>query len=318
MECQATSFVPVTQCGPTLATDPTGSPATVTADVSCPAKQLRPQQRQDLAIQVLAGAETVSELAREHEVSRKFLYQQVDTAQQALSQAFAPPPTPSGKVLFYLPVTKEWLRQLVLCFVLICRGSTRGVVELVRDLFDYPISQGTVHNIVHSAVADARTINQQHDLSPIRNGLLDEIFQADDPVCVGVDARSTFCFLLSQQKQRDGDTWGILLLDLVKQGFAADANVADFGSGLRAGHKVALPDVPCRGDVFHVLYNIGPLVRYLENRAYEAMEVRAKLERKQATAQRRRGRKDQSLATKLSSARKAEAKVIALADEVAL
>ena len=115
MDCQATSFVPVTQSDPTSATDPVCPPATATADVSCPAKQLLPQQRQDLAIQVLAGAETVSELAREHEVSRKFVYQQVDTAGQALNQAFDPPPTPSGKVLYYLPVTKEWLRQLVLC-----------------------------------------------------------------------------------------------------------------------------------------------------------------------------------------------------------
>jgi len=48
------------------------------------------------------------------------------------------------------------------------------------------------------------------------------------------------------------------------------------------------------------------------------MDVRAKLERKQATAQRRRGRKDQSLVKKLSYARSAEAKAIALADEVAL
>jgi len=90
MDCQATSFVSVTPCDPTSATDPIGWPATVTADVSCPAKQLLPRQRQDLAIQVLAGAETVSELAREHEVSRKFLYQQVHTAEQALSQAFTP------------------------------------------------------------------------------------------------------------------------------------------------------------------------------------------------------------------------------------
>jgi transposase-like protein len=79
-----------------------------------PAQRLLPQERRDLAIQVLAGAETVSELAREHEVSRKFLYHQVHTAEQALNQAFAPPPTPPDKVLFYLPVTKSWLRQLVL------------------------------------------------------------------------------------------------------------------------------------------------------------------------------------------------------------
>src|SRR5262249_54577333 len=61
-----------------------------------------------------------------------------------------------------------------------------------------------------------------------------------------------------------------------------------------------------------------PLVRYLENRAYEAIGVRAKLERKQASAERRRGRKDRSLAHKLSDARSAEAKAIALADDVAM
>ena len=99
MDCQATSFVSVPQCDPTSATDPVCLPATAPADVSCPAKQLLPQQRQDLAIQVLAGAETVSELAREHEVSRKFLYHQVHTAEQALNQAFTPPPTPPDKVL---------------------------------------------------------------------------------------------------------------------------------------------------------------------------------------------------------------------------
>jgi len=123
--------------------------------------------------------------------------------------------------------------------VLIGHSSTRGVVELLRDLFDYRISLGTVHNIVHSPVPDAERINQQYDLSTIRIGLLDEIFQADDPVLVGVDAQSTFCFLVSQEAHRDADTWGIRLLELVDQGFAPDGTVADFGSGLRAGHQEA-------------------------------------------------------------------------------
>src|SRR5208337_3108477 len=90
MDCQATLSISVTQCDPTSATTPLHWPAPATVHVSCPAKQLAPQQRQDLAIQVLAGTETVSELLREHEVSRKFLYQQVHTAQQALDSAFAP------------------------------------------------------------------------------------------------------------------------------------------------------------------------------------------------------------------------------------
>src|SRR5271166_4773650 len=315
MDCQATSHFSVSQCDFPSITGPI-SPAPIYVGVSCPAKRLLPQQRQDLAIQVLARTETVSELARQHEVSRKFLYQQVHTAEEALSAAFAHSSKPDD-VLFYLPVTKAWLRQLVLALVLICHGSYRGGGELLRDLFDYRISMWTVDNIVHSPVAHARRINQQYDLSTILIGLLDEIFQAADPVLVGVDAASTFCFLLSPEEHRDADTWGIRLLELVDRGFAPQATIADFASGLRAGHKEALHEVPCRGDVFHALYDVGPLVRYLENRAYEAIDARAKLERKQATAK-RRGRKHQSLAKQLSYARPAEAKAIALADEVAL
>ena len=67
------------------------------------------------------------------------------------------------------------------------------------------------------------------------------------------------------------------------------------------------------------MYTIGPLVRYLEKRAYEAIDARTKLERKQPIPGRRsRRRKIQGLPQKLRYARSAEAKAIALADEVAL
>jgi hypothetical protein len=312
MDAQATFSYSVTQ------SDGGGPAAQPPSATHWAAQRLLPQERRNLAIQVLAGAQPVSDLAREYEVSRKFLYQQAHTAEQALSEAFAPS-SRSGDVLFYLPVTKAWLRQLVLALVLICHCSVRGVVELLQDVFDYRLSVGTVHNIVHSAVTPAQAINQQYDLSRIRVGLLDEIFQGGDPVFVGVDAKSTFCFLLSPEQHCDADTWGIRLLELVDQGFAPEANVADFGAGLRAGHKEALPEVPCRGDIFHALYTIGPLVGYLEKRAYEAIDARTKLERKLPIPGRRcRRRKIQGLPQKLRSARSAEAKAIALADEVAL
>jgi hypothetical protein len=318
MDAQATFSCSFTQSdlGPGMER-PSGPAAGQRGVPRWPAQRLLPQVRQELAVQVLSGAQPVSDLAREHEVSRKFLYQQAHTAQDALTCAFDPKPE-TDKVLFYLPVTDAWLRQLVLGLTFNCHSSTRGIVELLRDVFDCQISLGKVHNIVHSAVPDARRINQQYNLASILIGLLDEIHQGGDPVLVGVDARSTFCFLLSLEQHRDAETWGVRLLELVDRGFAPKATVADFGAGLRAGQEEALPKVPCRGDVFHALYTIGPLARYLENRAYEAIDARSKLERKQATAQRRRGRKDQSLAMKLSLARSAEAKAIALADEVAL
>ena len=56
----------------------------------CPAQQLAPPQRQRLAVDALAGSQPITRLAEEHDVSRKFVYQQADKAQQALDQAFAP------------------------------------------------------------------------------------------------------------------------------------------------------------------------------------------------------------------------------------
>ncbi len=167
MDCQATSHFSVSQCDFPSITGPI-SPAPIDVGVSCPAKRLLPQQRQGLAIQVLARTERVSELARQHEVSRKFLYQQVHTAEKALSEAFAPSSRPDD-VLFYLPVTKAWLRQPVLALVLICHSSYRGVVELLRDLFDYRISLGTVHNIVHRAQPRCSGPENQRAVRPLHH-----------------------------------------------------------------------------------------------------------------------------------------------------
>ena len=223
MDAQATFSCSFTQSDLSPVAEPPSLPR-------WPAQRLLPRQRQDLAVQVLAGAQPVSDLAREHEVSRKFLYQQSHTAQDALTQAFDPD-SKSQDVLFHLPVTKAWLRQLVLALVLIGHSPYRAVVELFRDLFDWHISLGTVHNIVASAVEPARAITCRYDLAEVRIGAHDEIFQAGQPVLVGVHTASTYCYLLSLEDHRDAETWGVRLLELVDQGFAPDATVADAGAG---------------------------------------------------------------------------------------
>jgi len=60
-------------------------------------------------------------------------------------------------VLFYLPVAKTWLLQLILALT---RSATVriGVVELLRDLFDLPISVGTIHNRLQVAAEQAAAV----------------------------------------------------------------------------------------------------------------------------------------------------------------
>jgi hypothetical protein len=292
-------------------------PSATCAVPASPPRLLPHQARQQLALDALAG-QSISALADQHQVSRKFVYQQLGHAHDALDQAFAPPAAQPPQFLFWLPVTKPWLRQLVLGLTLICHSSVRGVHELLADLFDYPLSVGSIHNILQQAVANARPHNTQPDLAAVRVGAHDEIFQAGRPVLVGADVASTYCYLLSPEDHRDADTWGVRLLELCDRGFRPDATIADFAGGLRAGQAEALPDVPCRGDVFHALQTAMPLIRYLENRAYDAIATSSRLESRQARTEYRQGRKDASLAGQLRYARAAETPAVTLADEVAV
>ncbi|MGC1216540.1 MAG: hypothetical protein WA883_03640 [Phormidesmis sp.] len=278
------------------------------------AARLSPDIRQDIGIQVLSRSQPISHLAATHQVSRKFVYQQGDKAQQALDETFAPPPA-DDEVLFHLLVTKNWLYQLILGLVLICHSSYRGVVELFRDLFDTPISVGTVHNRLQETAKAATAINQAQDLSGITVGLQDEIFQANRPVLVGVDAASTYCYLLKGVAHRDEETWGWYLLDAMAQGFDPDYTIADGGSGLRAGQKAVMPETPCHGDVFHIQQQFEQVANGLARQAQGATTRRIKLEQKIAQAK-LTGSMTQKLTIQLVKAKRREAGLVARARDV--
>jgi hypothetical protein len=284
---------------------------------SCPAKALAPSRRLQLGLQALAGTESITNLADEFDVSRKFVCQQRTRAEEALTDAFAPQQA-DDQVLYQLPVTKRWLRQLVLGQVLICHSPLRGVLELLRDLFDYDMALGTIFNIVHAAVAPAQKQNHAQDLSRIRVGAHDEIFQAHKPVVVGIDPLSSYCYLLSLENSRDADTWGVRLLELQERGFDPDYVVADAGNALRAAQAEVLPATPCRSDVFHALMEVSEVVTKLENRAYGDMTSVADLEQKIARDQRQGRVPNRSWVQQLIKAKQNQAQAIALADDVAL
>ena len=278
-----------------------------------PAAKLLPTQRIELAIQAIKGSVNISHLASENKVSRKFVYQQKNRALEAITDAFAPNAA-DDEVLFYLPVTKAWLRQVVLALTLICRSSYRGVVEFMRDILGVPISLGSVHNLNQLAAQRAGDINSTQDLSQIRVGLHDEIFHCNEPVLVGVDAHSTYCYLLSSAQHRDADTWAIHLMYACDQGFNPDYLVADQGTGLRAGQIIVWKDKPCHGDVFHMLQQCESLANVLASVAQgtttRCQDLGLKMDAAKAD---RVGRK---FARQLGKARQAEVQTAQLAKDI--
>ena len=277
------------------------------------AARLPEGERKDLAILALARSATVSELAARHGVSRKFVYQQTHKAEAALDDAFTAT-TPDDAVLFELTVTKTWLRQVIVGLALICHSSYRGIVELLRDLLGVAISVGTVHGVLQSATQQAGVINRQQDLSGIRVGLHDEIFHGGKPVLAGVDAHSTYCYLLAEEPHRDADTWGVHQLDAARQGLSPAYTIADAGQGLRAGQRAAWDNTPCHGDVFHIQRQYEGLPNTLSRLAKGATSRRETLQAKLNRADHQDP--DDELAAHLALARQTETQASWLARDI--
>ncbi|HEY2811405.1 MAG TPA: hypothetical protein VGJ00_08470, partial [Rhabdochlamydiaceae bacterium] len=183
-------------------------------------------------------------------------------------------PSSDNSILFHLPITKEWIKQFTLGLILIGHTSYQGVIELLHDLFDYDISKGNVHNIIYEALNQAAQINRQHDLSGVKVGAHDEIYQAQNPVLVGCDVHSTYCYLLSLEEHCDANAWGVHLLDLQqKQGLKPHHTIADGGRMARSGQADAWPEIPCHGDIFHALKPFNDLLSYVDNRAIESLKM---------------------------------------------
>jgi len=86
--------------------DTSGSISASFSSHPCSASQMDCSQRRNLSVQAIRRTESVTRLAQQHQVSRKFVYQQVAKATAAIDQAFELGEPKDQKVLFYLPITK--------------------------------------------------------------------------------------------------------------------------------------------------------------------------------------------------------------------
>jgi hypothetical protein len=282
---------------------------------SCVAAQMGPQQRRDLFLAALGRTEPLTRLAARHAVSRQFVYQQMEKGTAAVDQAFQPAGDPESKVLFQLPVTRDWLEQLALSLTLICHSSYRGVQELLATMFDYRgLSLGSLHNLLRQAVDRARQLNARDDLSAIRVGAHDEIYQARQPVLVGMDVDSTYCYLLEAVASCDETTWGVHLLELRERGLDLDYTIADGGMALRAGQRAAWPEVPCHGDVFHPEKLLHELCTFLARRVPAYTAARQKIQHRYEQIERSCQR--QTLGNALARARRQEQRALTMATAV--
>ena len=282
------------------------------SDAACPAESMSGQDRKKIALEVLSGQSSITGVADREGVSRKFVRTQSELANEVLDKAFTPPANSAEKTLYYLPVSVAFLRMVVTVLVLVGGCSLRGVQEILRLVFDYSLSLGSIHQVIADACLKAKKLNEAEDLSRVRFAALDEIFQCSKPILVVADVFSTYCCLLVSAGSRDGDTWADELSKPKNdKGMQPEATIADAGQGLHSGLKKALPDAERRLDVFHAERELGQTSQYLDNQAYKAIktsdELQAKLSKQPNNAE---------LAQKAAKAKEDMVRAIQLADDV--
>ena len=238
------------------------------------AKSMSSGQKKRVALEAVCGVKTVTRIAQENSTSRQFIRRQAQTLQTVIDKEFTTANERHDDVIFYLPVTKKWIEQLVLALMLVAHASYRNIITILQDVLDYDLSLGSIHNIFSAAVQKAKAIQATECLSGIEVTANDELFHRNKPILSGIDSRSLYCYLLSSEDRRDEDTWAIHLLDAQDKGLRANRTIGDDASGLVSGHALVFPNTPYDYDNFHLSRALKDLRRFYRNRLKTAITVR--------------------------------------------
>jgi len=192
---------------------------------------------------------TRQRLAQEYQMSRQSVYNIVRRAEKALAVALVPGrhgPAPQSRSV---TVTRDHLVRSVL--VLFQSGvSERAMPRCLEHMLGWRPSLGWVSGQLAALAAQAAVVNAQW-IPAVGEGLAgDEIFSQGQPNLLVVGNDSLYIYALTRQPQRDGDTWGCVLLDTPEMPQLA----RDGGTGLRAG--AALAEKPDQLDWWHTLRDL--------------------------------------------------------------
>lgn len=227
-------------------------------------KRLSHNQKKQLLTDCIHSG-CVTEISKKHNVTRKTVYSHINKVSEAIDQTLSKP----DDVLFYVPVTWEYIAMIVALLFIICKSSVRNIIYFIKHAFDVDISVGKVCSILDEATAKAKEVNDSYRFDSCKNSATDELFHQGNPVLAAIDLDSQFCLELQQEDTRDHNAWGYHLLNMMDKGYNPNHNVMDGGSGMEKAFAEVLPNVKVRYDHFHVTQSIKDASRFLKNK-YES------------------------------------------------
>lgn len=214
----------------------------------------------------------MTQIAKEHNISRTFLYQLSLMARLNLEVLFSDEQP-------LIQADRGDLEQAILLLRLEGKCSIPSIGSILQAQHYRPCSVGYISQFLQHA---GRCLPSTLALAGPKFVfyLSDEIFAIDAPILVTVDARSTAILKIELASDRSAETWKAHFEALEDHHFNSLGMASDRGAGLVGGYRAALEAALWVCDYFHEFRELFKIVQRLERKAYAAISEQQEAGRK--------------------------------------
>lgn len=237
-------------------------------------KDLTEKIRMQIAISAYLAQEysqwgIITSLARQHDVSRPFIYDLILKMKDSLSATFG---LDSDEQRTDADVQNALAHILSLKMEGIC--SQQGISTCMKRFGLKYNSIGFISHYLNTvgSLLPSTLTNEENTVKLVVFAS-DEIFSNNMPILVTVDPVSSAILRIELSDTRKAKDWVEHWECIEDNGYTAIYLVSDEGTGLTSGHSHGLSDRKFQPDTFHAIaHKLGIWVKRFEKKAYQAIE----------------------------------------------
>ena len=240
---------------------------------------LAPQARLQLAWsayqqQGIYGA--ITDLAASFGVSRWLVYHLLKVLVPVLLEVSKPKPSGPRAISREIRVDKRHLDRAIVTLRVVGNVSLEGIQRCLEEILGTHRSIGYLSQVIGQAQQQACSFQRELIYRVSGVGLLDEVFQHRTPLLGVVEPPSTALLVLAQEEHRDGDTWGVHLVETEAHGFHFTQGASDDARGIAVGvHEALGGEISHQLEVGHLFGQFARLEAEFERTAYKRIRDEA-------------------------------------------
>ena len=210
----------------------------------------------------------ITELSRQFNISRMFVYMLAATLKQTTPIIFGDKPTKN------IIIEKRVPYEYMLSLRLEGRCSIGAISTIMKRFGIKNDSFGSISQYLHyfGGLLPSTLLAENEEQFVIF--LSDELFSKSIPILVTVDPISSAILRIELADSRKAEDWKKHWKCLEENGYCAIYLVSDEGTGICTAQKEALADIIRQPDTYHAIaHQLGQYVDILEKAAYKAIKA---------------------------------------------